>query len=162
VTQEETTMATETIHASTVLAASPKAIYDAWLDGDAHAAMTGGGATGEPRVGTAFTAWDDYITGTHLELQPARRIVQAWRSTQFPASAGNSRVIVVLDAEGAGTRITIVHTDIPTGQGASYESGWEKHYFGPMRAYFAKPAKKKATPKKKAAAKKKATSKRKH
>jgi len=150
-------MATETIHASAVLEATPATIYDAWLDGAKHAAMTGGAATSVARVGKRFTAWDDYITGTHLELQPARRIVQAWRTTEFPASAPDSRLIVVLDPEAGGTRITIVHTDIPRGQGASYESGWEAHYFAPMRRYFANATKTKTktkTAKTKAAAKK--------
>jgi activator of HSP90 ATPase len=130
-------MATETIHASAVIDASPAAIYEALLDGDKHTSMTGAGATSTPRVGTRFTAWDGYITGQHLELQPGRRIVQDWRTTQFPATATDSRLIVLLDAEGAGTRVTFVHTEIPEGQGASYESGWEKHYFAPMRLYFA-------------------------
>lgn len=145
-------MATETIHASAVLKAKPEAIYEAWLDGERHAAMTGGAATSDGRTGSRFTAWDGYISGQHLELQRGRRIVQAWRTTQFPDAAPDSRVIVILDPEAGGTRVTIVHTDIPKGQGAGYESGWEKHYFGPMRRYFAKPAKKAAG--KKTAAKK--------
>ena len=149
-------MATETIHASAVLKAKPEAIYEAWLDGERHAAMTGGAATSDARVGHGFTAWDGYITGKHLELQPGRRIVQAWRTTEFPDSAPDSRLIVVLDPEAGGTRVTIVHTDIPKGQGAGYESGWEVHYFAPMRRYFAKPAKKTA---KKKTTKKKTTKK---
>ena len=140
-------MATETIHASAVFAAKPATIYEAWLDGEKHAAMTGGAATSDARVGEGFTAWDDYITGKHLELQPGRRIVQAWRTTDFPDSAPDSRLIVLLDPEAGGTRVTFVHTDIPQGQSADYESGWEEHYFAPMRRYFAKP-KKKATKKK--------------
>lgn len=85
-------MATETIHASAVIDAKPAAIYEAFLDGDTHTAMTGGGATSTPRVGTRFTAWDGYITGKHLELQPGRRIVQDWRTTQFPGAAPDSRL----------------------------------------------------------------------
>ena len=144
-------MPTETIHASAVLKAKPETLYEAWLDGDSHAAMTGGAATSEPRVGNRFSAWGGYITGEHLDLQPARRIVQAWRTTEFPDAAPDSRLIVLLEPEAGGTRVTVVHTDIPAGQGASYESGWEDHYFAPMRLYFAKsdPA---ARPKKKAAA----------
>ena len=152
-------MATETIHASAVIDAKPAVIYEAFLDGDEHTAMTGGGATSTPRVGTRFTAWDGYITGKHVELQPGRRIVQDWRTTQFPASARDSRVIILLDAAGGRTCVTFVHTEIPQGQGASYESGWEKHYFAPMRLYFATAKKKKAGPAKKAAAKKTAAKK---
>ena len=56
-------MPTETIHASAVLKAKPETLYEAWLDGDSHAAMTGGAATSEPRVGNRFSAWGGYITG---------------------------------------------------------------------------------------------------
>ena len=152
-------MATETVHASAVVKAKPEAIYEAWLDGARHAAMPGGAAKSAGRVGQPFTAWDGYIRGKHLELQPARRIVQAWRTTEFPDSAPDSRIFVVLDPEAGGTRVTIVHTDIPKGQGSSYESGWEKHYFAPMRSYFAKAATKKPIATKKAAAKKPAAKK---
>ena len=58
---------TETIHVSAVLPAKPKAVYDAWIDGGKHAAMTGAAATSDPRVLGRFTAWDGYIEGSHLE-----------------------------------------------------------------------------------------------
>jgi len=128
---------TETIHVSAVLPAKPKAVYDAWIDGGKHAAMTGAAATSDPRVLGRFTAWDGYIEGSHLELASPKRIVQSWRSSEFPANASDSRLIVLLEREGEGTRITVVHTDIPAGQGAQYESGWKTHYFKPMNRYFA-------------------------
>ncbi len=140
-------MPTETIHATVVVKAKPKAIYQAWITGDGHAAMTGAGAESDPQVGGRFTAWDNYITGEHLELQPARRIVQAWRTTQFPTDAPPSRLIVLLDAVPEGTRVTIAHTEIPAGQGAGYEAGWDEHYFKPMRRYFSKAAKGKSAKK---------------
>jgi hypothetical protein len=31
----------------------------------------------------------------------------------------------------------LIHTDIPSGQASGYRSGWVKHYFEPMRRYFA-------------------------
>jgi activator of HSP90 ATPase len=138
-------VSTETVHVTDVIPATARAIYTAWIDGDQHTAMTGGGATSDPRVGGEFTAWDDYIVGRHLELAPGRRIVQSWRSTEFPGAAPDSRLIVCLDRAEGGTRVTIVHTDIPAGQGAQYESGWKDHYLKPMKRWFrarAKPARK--------------------
>ena len=64
-----------------VISARPLVIYAAWLDGKSHTNMTGGEATGEPTVGSEFTAWDGYIWGNKLELEPASRILQSWRTS---------------------------------------------------------------------------------
>ncbi|MGD1014454.1 MAG: hypothetical protein ABR963_08730 [Acidimicrobiales bacterium] len=55
---------------SGLVAASPEAIYRAWMSSDGHSAMTGGEAHVDPVVGGEFTAWDQYIKGTTLELDP--------------------------------------------------------------------------------------------
>jgi uncharacterized protein YndB with AHSA1/START domain len=126
---------------STVLPAPPAAIYRAWLDPREHAAFTGGGpATSQPRVGGAFSAWDGYIFGTYLAFKPGERIVQAWRTTDFPPGVPDSRVEVLLAPARGGTRLTLVHAQIPAGQEADYESGWSAFYFRPMKKYFAQGA----------------------
>jgi len=135
-------MTTETIVASAVLASKPKALYQAFIDGDGHAALTGAPATSDPTVGGAFTAWDGYITGTHLELTAPHRVVQAWRTSEFPAGAPDSKLIVIFDKDPKGTRLTFVHTDIPAGQGAQYDAGWVEHYVKPMKKYLAAKPKK--------------------
>ena len=81
--------------------------------------------------------------GVNLELEPFSRIVQSWRSTEFPADSQDSRLEVRFEAIKGGTKLTLIHSDIPEGQGASYESGWDESYFQPMKLYF-KPAKKTA------------------
>jgi uncharacterized protein YndB with AHSA1/START domain len=116
-------MPSETTHVSAVLPAKPKAVYDAWLDAAKHSAMTGSPATSDPRAGGRFTAWDGYIEGTHLELDPPRRIVQAWRSREFPKSDADSRLFVLLDSEGKGTRVTIVHTNRARATANEFTSG---------------------------------------
>lgn len=119
------------------LPASPAEVYAAWLDGEQHEEMTGGGpATAGTQVGDAFTAWDGYITGKNLELVPGKRIVQSWRTNEFPDSAEDSRLEVLLEPEGKGTLLSLIHTHIPEGQGAAYETGWEDYYFAPMTVYF--------------------------
>lgn len=126
---------------STVLPAPPAAIYRAWLDPREHAAFTGGGAaTSQPRVGGAFSAWDGYIFGTYLAFKPGERIVHSWRTTDFPPGVPDSRVEVLLAPARGGTRLTLVHAQIPPGQEADYESGWSAFYFRPMKKYFAQVA----------------------
>jgi len=130
----------DSIQVSTVLPASPARIYRAWLSSKAHTAMTGGEATVDPKVGGRHTAWDGYIEGVTLELEPNRRIVQSWRSTEFPAGAPDSRLEILLEKVEGGTTITLNHSEIPAGQGVQYESGWVESYFDPMRAYFSRQA----------------------
>jgi uncharacterized protein YndB with AHSA1/START domain len=128
----------EQIEVTTFLPAAPERIYEAWLDGAAHGAFTGAAATCEPWVGGKFTAWDGYITGTTVELAPNRRIVQTWRTTEFAAESPDSRLEVLLEEAKGGAVITLRHSGIPEGQGASYSDGWEQNYFVPMREYFAR------------------------
>lgn len=129
-------MATDSIQVSAVIPASPEDIYAAWLDSEAHSKMTGGAATIEPSVGGRHSAWDGYISGETLELEAGRRIVQAWRTAEFPDGSAHSRLVVTLTAEDGQTRVHIEHTEIPEGQGERYLKGWDEFYFSPMAAYF--------------------------
>jgi activator of HSP90 ATPase len=133
----------ESFEVSTVLPATPKRLYQAWLNSKDHTNMTGSQASIEDHVGGKHYEWDGYIWGVNLELEPFSRIVQSWRSTEFPADSQDSRLEVRFEAIKGGTKLTLIHSDIPEGQGASYESGWDESYFQPMKQYF-KPAKKAA------------------
>ncbi len=126
----------DSFEVSTVFTVSAERLYRAWLSSDEHGAMTGGAAQIEPTVGGKFNAWDGYITGATLELEPYRRIVQSWRTSEFPADAPDSRLEILLDENADGTRLTLKHSNIPAGQGSGYESGWVDNYFDPMKDYF--------------------------
>lgn len=115
--------------------ASPQDIYDAWLDGEKHTAMTGGEASGTATVGTEFTAWDGYIFGKNLELENGRRIVQEWRTTEFSEEEASSKIEILLTEIEGGTELTLIHTEVPDGQ-SDYKTGWVDHYFNPMKVYF--------------------------
>jgi len=120
---------------SDVLPATPADVFDAWMSSEGHAAMTGGSAEIDPTVGGEFTAWDGYISGRTLALEPGRRIVQAWRTSEFEPADPDSQIEVLLEAVRDGTEITLHHSAIPDGQ-SGYEQGWRDNYFDPMRDYF--------------------------
>lgn len=126
-------MSTDSLETQAFIAAEPATIRDAWLDGDRHAAMIGAGAT--VADDGSFTAWNGYISGRTLEVSE-RRIVQAWRTTQFPDDAPDSRLVIELEPVEGGTNVRLVHTEIPAGQGPGYDGGWVDHYFEPMKKYF--------------------------
>ncbi len=123
---------------STVLPATPEQVFRAWLSSEGHSGMTGSAARVEPRVGGSFTAWDGYITGRTAGLKPYTRIVQTWRTTEFPDDCADSQIEIVLEPVEGGTKLTLKHTNIPDGQGDSYKSGWDESYFQPMKEYFSK------------------------
>ena len=131
-------MDAESLKVSAVLPASAESVYNAWLSGKEHGKMTDTPAAKiAARVGGKFVAGGGYMWGTTLELDPPRRIVQSWRTTEFPDDAPDSRLEVILEPGKGGTKITIVQTEIPAGQGASYRQGWIDYYFTPMTRYFA-------------------------
>ena len=71
---------------------SPKQVYEAYVDPKKHSEFTDSEATGKPVVGGKFTAWDGYISGTFLELEEGKRVVQEWRSTDFPEDYPSSKL----------------------------------------------------------------------
>ncbi|HSR48152.1 MAG TPA: SRPBCC domain-containing protein [Anaerolineales bacterium] len=123
---------------STTLEADPQTIFEAWLDGVEHGRFIEGVAEIENRPGGAFRIWDGYITGVTVETEAPTRIVQRWRTTEFPEGSPDSRLEVLLEPVGKGSRLTLRHTEIPDGQGSMYRSGWEEHYFEKMKGHFAK------------------------
>jgi activator of HSP90 ATPase len=124
---------------SEVFPVDAKTLYKGWLDSATHSAYTGGQATKiSPVAEGKFSAWDGYIFGKTLELEPFRRIVQSWRTTEFPADAPDSQLEILFEEKKEGTRFTLIHTHLPEEQVEDYLQGWEDFYFKPMRIYFQK------------------------
>lgn len=68
---------------SEVIPVNPAIVYPAWLNSEEHTLMTGAFATVSAMIGEPFEAWDGYIQGMNLELDPPRRILQTWRTSEF-------------------------------------------------------------------------------
>ncbi len=128
----------DTIKLSIKLPVSPRELYESWLDAEKHTAFTGSKADIERKVGSKFTAGDGYITGENLKLFRFNRIIQSWRTTDFPEDADDSTVTIELEKIKEGTKLTIVHENLPDGEGKKYRQDWREHYFKPMKDYFSK------------------------
>ena len=88
------------------------------------------------RAGGEYSAWEGYISGKTLELTPDLRIVQTWRTSEFPDDAPDSRIELYLEEVTQGTKLTLTHSNLPADQVESYRQGWEDFYFKPMKTYF--------------------------
>jgi len=113
----------------------PEEIYKAWLSSAGHTQMTGSPAKVSARVNGKFEAWQGYISGKNLELEPGRRIRQAWRTSEFGPSDEDSVVEILLEPIHQGTKVTIRHSHLPD-DGEQYRQGWIDFYFTPMKQYF--------------------------
>jgi uncharacterized protein YndB with AHSA1/START domain len=128
----EATPLIESLELRASFAASPERVLAAWLDSAEHSAFTGSDATVDARVGGKHTAW----TGEILEIQPGRRVVMSWRTTEFAPAQPDSIVVVEADREGGGTALRLLHTELPPGGAEKYGKGWREFYFAPMTSYF--------------------------
>jgi activator of HSP90 ATPase len=128
----------ETIRQTVLFDASPEEVYEAYVDPKKHAAFTGSGASGTPKEGSKYTAWDGYIFGKYLKLEKGKRVVQEWTTTEWPAGYPPSILELTLKAKGRKTELTMVHSKVPAEQADDYAQGWPDSYWGPLKKYFAK------------------------
>ena len=121
--------------ASTQVEASPERVYRAFIDPSALTRWlppAGARATieaFEPRAGGRFritlvfdghqgktTDDTDVVSGRFVELVPGERIVWAVDfEADDPAFAGTMTMTWTFAPEGAGTRVTVAATDVPSG-----------------------------------------------
>jgi activator of HSP90 ATPase len=128
----------ESLRVFSIFPVPSKKIYEAWLDSKEHSAFTNSEAIIDPRIGGEFSAWDGYITGKTISLEPFTRIIQSWRTTDFEDHDPDSRLEVTFETMDSGCKVMLNHTGLPDGSKDEYIKGWEDYYFEPMQEYFVK------------------------
>jgi activator of HSP90 ATPase len=88
-------------------------------------------------VGGPFTLFGGYVTGRHLEMLPAKRLVQAWRAGSWRAGS-YSIVSFVLADQGPECAVVFDHRGFPEGQGSHLAEGWRVHYWEPLAKLLAR------------------------
>jgi activator of HSP90 ATPase len=128
--------ATVTIRSAEFIPAAPSAVYRAFVDAKTYIAVTGTSASFERREGGKFSAADGYITGKFLRLQNSRRIVQEWRTSEWPEDAPPSLLELRFVPRENGTEVRMVQSQVPAEQAVRYKKGWTEHYWTPLKKYF--------------------------
>tara|TARA_Y100001972_G_C7665463_1_gene336346 strand:+ start:4791 stop:5186 length:396 start_codon:yes stop_codon:yes gene_type:complete len=113
----------------------PLVLYTAWLNSKPHSEMTGGEAHCSDTEGEKFTAWDGYIEGTNISLNPHKEIIQKWRTADFKDSDPDSTIKIEFEETSNGCLMTLTHSEIPEGQ-PDYHQGWIDNYLEPMKDHF--------------------------
>ena len=123
------------VHQEVDFSVKPMEVYEAYLDSREHARMTGQPAKMSKKEGGHFVAGGDYITGTNVELVPGKRIVQAWRASEWPEGE-YSILHLELKPKGKGCRLVVDHVGVPEKFRDGVDEGWHDFYWKPMKEYF--------------------------
>lgn len=88
-----------------------------------------GGVNHQTHSGDAENPNGPYrMRGEFLEVLPPSRVVFTWgyENAEVGVPPGASTVEVTLEPDGAGTRLRLVHHNLPGSERAGHDRGWEK------------------------------------
>jgi activator of HSP90 ATPase len=125
-------MKARTIRQTVTFNASPHEVYEMLMDSEKHTEFTESPATISRKVGGRFSTYDDYSTGTNVELVQDRKIVQKWRGSDWPKGHYS---IATFELKGAGGKTKLVFTqiDVPEDQYEAISEGWKEFYWDKMK-----------------------------
>jgi uncharacterized protein YndB with AHSA1/START domain len=125
----------KTIRQTATFKARPRAVYEALMDSRKHAAFTGQPARIDRRPGGRFTAYGTYLRGVTVELVPHKRIVQLWRSRNWPPYHYSTVTFALAPAPRGGTRLRFTQEGVPDNDYRAKRSGWVNSYWDKLKRY---------------------------
>ena len=127
-----------------IVPATPKRLFEAWIDSREHGDMTGSRATIDACGGGSVSLLDGAVLGRIVEAEPNSLIVHELNTAEEWESGSATRVEVRLatgtsyggigNPQDDGTTVILRHTGVEAG--IFSPDWWEERYFRPMDAYF--------------------------
>lgn len=118
---------TEPLVCERLIEASAETLFEFFTDPEKVARWLAAEATADPRPGGAYhqihidhEGTRHSIEGEFVEVSPPSRLVFTWPS-------GPSTVEVTFTPEAGGTRVRLVHRDVPASTRADHAEGWRTH-----------------------------------
>lgn len=115
------------------IAASPETVFDFFTDPDKMIQWMGRSAELDPRPGGKLHCdmnGRNVARGEYVEIERPNRVVftWGWEGEESSVAPGASTVEVLLVADGDGTQLRLIHSDLPGAESAERHSrGWS-HY----------------------------------
>lgn len=128
---------TKNIKQTVTFKATPHEVYELFMDSKKHSQFTGDKAVISRKVGGKFTAFGGYAEGTNLELIPDKKIVQKWRTSDWPEGYYSQITLSLMSTE-RGTRLTFTQSGVPDDQYDDILQGWRDYYWSPMKEMLTK------------------------
>lgn len=115
------------------ISALPEEVYLALTSPATIQLWTGEVAIMSTEVGSAFSLWENSITGKNLEFVQDQKIVQEW---DFEGEPVPSIVTMKLFADKSGTSLELRHTNIPDEAYDDMVEGWNLNYMFSLSEFF--------------------------
>ena len=125
----------KTIKQRVKFAAPPAAVYDLLADSSKRSAVTGRKATISRKIGGAFSADGNEVSGVNVDLVPGKRIVQAWRHRKFPEGIYSMAAVTLAPTPAGGTELVLTHRGVPKDLIPETERHWREQYWARMKSY---------------------------
>ncbi|XP_031115634.1 activator of 90 kDa heat shock protein ATPase homolog isoform X1 [Ipomoea triloba] len=120
-----------------------KDLYEILMDENRWKGFTQSNARISREVGGEFSIFDGSVSGTNLELQEGKLIVQKWRFGSWPDGIHSTVRLSFDEPEPGVTMIKLIHTDVPEEDRygnetvvENTEGGWRDLIFHKIRAVF--------------------------
>jgi len=113
--------------------ASASDLYEYLVNPRKFSKITGAKASNTGKVGGKFTAWDDYISGTNLELSPGKKIRQKWTCADYPEGTFSEVTFELKKKTDKQTELVFTHEDVPDDLYEDLSEGWNQFYWEPIK-----------------------------
>lgn len=125
----------KTILQSVKFKVSPKTLFELYMDSKKHSEVTGARAVLSRKSGGKFSAYDRYIVGRNLLIIPNYLIIQTWGGKDFKKTDPDSILMLTFNKIRGGTRLDLVHANVPGHHYRGIKEGWNEYYWEKWRKY---------------------------
>jgi len=131
----------KTIKQKVKFRAPPHTIYQLLSDAKTQSVCTGESATISKKIGGSFSVLSGEIQGIIVDLAPGKRIVQAWRRSDFPDGIFSMATFNLKPTNDGGTELVLTHRGVPKDLIPEIELSWRENFWAKIREYIqAEPA----------------------
>ena len=116
-----------------IIPATPEEIYISLTNPLSLQLWTGEKAEMSTEPDTEFSLWNGSINGINIAFEENKKIVQQWF---FGEQTEASIVTIKLHAQGEGTSVELLHTNIPEPDFNDIVEGWNDSYFAALYDFF--------------------------
>lgn len=123
---------------SVTIKASPAEVFSTLVEARKILDWSGQKGRVASRVGGKVALFDGWVKGVVLDCKDKRTLAYTWLTADWPEETKPSVVRYKLAAAKNGTKLTLVHSELPSRKEMlSHKSGWTEFFFDPLRNYFA-------------------------
>jgi activator of HSP90 ATPase len=126
---------TKTFKTEVIFSATADDLYTALTEPNHVAAFTGSRVEISQEAGGRFSLFDGSISGTQVELTPGKKIVQKWRSSEWPDGHFSTVTITLADYDD-GCHLSLVQQGVPASDYERTSQGWPRFFWERIKGTF--------------------------